>query len=233
MSPTYTHILIACEADYVPKPTQIAQFFAVLVSIGSAPLEASYAVGRFRGEFRRGRKPITGEEISVPRRSLLRLAGAAEITTALVGTDDYDVTTGGKGTANRRPFPLFTVENSNQGSKRTPYVGEYVYSVRCCVRAQAVSMSDWHEEIAPAPENVLPFGSPCSAENGKRFVHNPYTSEILQMSGAGCSRFWIEFECGKRLLPQIDNGLEVLATPIVDAARQVFHVDFVQGCRWG
>lgn len=53
MSLTYTHTLIAFESDYVPKPTQVAEFFAALVSIGSAPLDPTYSVGRFTGEFRR------------------------------------------------------------------------------------------------------------------------------------------------------------------------------------
>lgn len=233
MSLTYTHTLIAAEAHFVPQEVQIAEFFAALGRVGGAPLEPSFAVGRFTGEFRRGMDPMTGEQISVPRRSLTRLRAPSEIATALEEADDYNVAMEGKGPPSRPPFPLFTVENSDQDSRVTPYTGEYGYSVRCCVRAQVVSMSDWHEEIAPKPENVAPFDSPCRGENGKRFFHDPYTSEVIELSGAGCSRFWIEFECGKWLVPKIDNNLEVLAIPIVEAARELFRVDFVQGCRWG
>ncbi|HKT49978.1 MAG TPA: hypothetical protein VJV96_06755 [Candidatus Angelobacter sp.] len=235
MSLTYTHTLIAVEPDYVPKPVQIAEFFAALVTIGRAPLEPMFAVGQFTGEFRRGMNPMTGEQISVPRRSLRRLTAAAEITTTLEGADDYNVIIEGKGPAIRPPFPLFTVRNSNEGSTLTPYTGEYDYSVRCSVRARGVSMSDWHEEIAPGPENLAPFDSPCRGETGKRFFHNPYTNGVIELSGAGCSRFWIEFECGKWLLPKVTpgNSLEHLAMPIVDAARELFRVNFVEGCRWG
>lgn len=233
MSLTYTHTLIAAEAHYVPQEVQIAEFFAALERVGGAPLEPSFAVGRFTGEFRRGTDPMTGKQISVPRRSLTRLNGATEIMTALAGADDYNVSMESKGPASRPPFPLFTVENSNQGSTVTSYVGEYAFSVRCCVRAQAVSMSDWHEEIAPAPENVAPFDSPCRGENAKRLFHDPLTSEVVELAVAGCSRFWIEFECGKSLLPKIYKTIELLAMPIVDAALEVFGVDFVQGCRWG
>lgn len=178
--------------------------------------------------------PLTGEQISVPRRSLTKLKEAAEIAKTLEGTDDYNVTMEGKGPASRPPFPLFMEKTSDQGSTVTPYTGEYAYSVRCCVRVQAVSMSDWHEEIAPAPDNVAPFDSPCLDDNGKRFFHHPIIGEVTELSGAGCSQFWIEFESGKWLLPKIDdNSLEFLAVPIVDAAREIFRMDFVQGCRWG
>lgn len=233
MSLTYTHTLIAAVPDYVPQPTQVAEFIAALESIGSAPLEPGYAVGRLTGEFRTGMNPLTGEQISVPRRSLTKLKELAEIAKILEGNDDYNVTMEGKGLASRPPFPLCRVENSQQCNTVTPYTGEYGYSARCCVRAHAVSMSDWHEEIAPAPENVAPFDSPCPSESRKRFFHNPYTSEVIELSGAGCSRFWIEFECGKWLLPKIDNSLELLAMPILNTARELFRADFVQGCRWG
>ena len=193
MSLPYTHTLIASESDYVPKPTQVAESFAALVSIGSAPLEPTYAVGRFTGEFRAGMNPLTDEQISVPRRSLTKLKEAAEITTALEGADDYNVTMEGKGPASRPPFPLFMVETSDQGSTVTAHVGEYGFLVRCCVRAHPVSMSDWHEEIAPAPETVAPFSSPCRGENAKRFFHNPYTSEVVEIAGAACSPIWVEF----------------------------------------
>lgn len=233
MSVTYTHTLIAAQPDYSPEPQQITEFFNALVRIGSAPLEPRYALGRFTGELRTGRDPRTGEPISIPLRRLVRLETAAEIETSLRGADDYNVAIHGKGPPSNPPFPVFTVGNSQGSTEAAPYLGEYDYLVGCCARPQPVSMSDWHAEIAPAPGDVSPFESPCRAQDGKRVFHNPYTAELVEAPDAACSRFWIEFECGKLLLPKIEDSFELLASPIVDAARELFRVPFVQGCHWG
>lgn len=149
------------------------------------------------------------------------------------GAGDYNVIMAGKGPASNPPFQVYTVQNSDEGPKASLYTGPYEYSVQCCLRAEAVSMSDWHNEIMPSPQEAPPFDSPCRSMDRKGFFHNPYTGALLEVSGAGCARFWIEFECGSWLLPKIGSGLDLLASPIVDAARGRFGVGFVQGCRWG
>jgi hypothetical protein len=233
MSVTYTQTLIAANAEYIPEPQRVAEFLSDLAKLGSAPLEPGYAVGKLTGEIRMGTDPMTGEPISVARRAFKEIESAAQITSALHGAHDYTLVMAGKGPASNPPFQVFTVENSDEGAKASLYVGDYEYTVQCCLRGEPVSMSDWHEEIMPSREHVAPFDSPCRSFDGKALFHNPYTGAILEVPGAGGARFWIEFECGKWLLPKIDAGLDLLALPIVDAAVARFGMKFFQGCRWG
>jgi hypothetical protein len=65
------------------------------------------------------------------------------------------------------------------------------------------------------------------------YFHNPHTMEIIKVPQAGCSRFWIQFELGKFLCPAVNNSLELLNPAIVKEAKNVFGIEFVQGCYWG
>jgi hypothetical protein len=58
--------------------------------------------------------------------------------------------------------------------------------------------------------------------------------EVIEVAGAGCARFWVEFELGKSLFPPFDRGdLEFLDPGIVAGAERLFGVGFAQGCHWG
>ena len=63
--------------------------------------------------------------------------------------------------------------------------------------------------------------------------HNPTTLEAIEVPGAGCARFWIDFEFGNELFPEVGANLDLLNPTIIDVAIEVFGTRFVQGCQWG
>lgn len=81
------------------------------------------------------------------------------------------------------------------------------------------------------PPDVTAFGQLCPSKNPSvGFVRNPRAGAIMEVPKAGCARFWIAFEFGKFLTPQMRDTLDLLAPCIVKSAQEYFGVSFVQGC---
>lgn len=230
MSIYYTQTLISQDGNFVPQPEQVFAFFHALKAYGSAPQQASFRVGTISGN-RTGINPLTGETLSVPRWSFVSLADGDQSNDKLQGIDDYNAGMTGEGPPKNPPFDLYTVDEKGDYSGK--FVGRYDFQVECCVRSKAVSMSDCHEEIAPPRQGLAPFGEPCVSTQETGFFHHPCTGSTIEVPGAACARFWIGFQCGKLVLPKIENDLNVLDPAIVRAAEKVFEIDFVQGCHWG
>jgi hypothetical protein len=110
-------------------------------------------------------------------------------------------------------------------------VGTYDFLVHCCLRAQVVSTSDWHDEVL-VKQKVEFFGRPCNPKDRLGIFHNPNTLEVIEVPKAGCARFWIEFEFGNMLFPTIEGRLDLIEPRIVDAAKKNFAIEWVQGCHW-
>jgi hypothetical protein len=217
MSLQYTHLLIPECVDFVPPPAHVAAFFEGLVTLNSVPLTAAITISKFSGKFRTGSDCLTGDTISIPVRDFTSLENTSGIAERLVGLDDYDVLFSGQGPAKLPPFTLYTVTESEE----SVFEENYSYDVNCCLRAEVMSTCE-----------EPPFGSPCPS--GKRdgiFLH-PTTGEAMNVPGAACARFWIEFQFGKWLFPRVGESLNVLEPSILANAIGCFGTEFAQGCIW-
>jgi hypothetical protein len=216
--PEYTHTLIPDRADFVPDPKQVGTFLSSLVSIGAAPLQSTLSISKLSGEVRTFKNPFTGETESFAMRKADKLKDVAAMPGALKALDDYNVTLDGKGPPK---LPAFTFD----------FQGTYDFLIHCCLRAEVVSTSDWHDEV-PIDRKVEFFGRPCSSKDCLGIYHNPNTLKVIEVPRAGCARFWIEFEYGKMLFPPIEDRLDLIERKIVDIAEKDFGIQFVQGCHW-
>jgi hypothetical protein len=92
-------------------------------------------------------------------------------------------------------------------------------------------MSAWDFTI-PTNKTIPAFGSRCEAEPDAGIFSNPWTGSAIEVAGAGCARFWIEFEFGKFVLPRIEDRLDLLSPAVVNLAEDCFKSGFIQGCRF-
>ena len=217
MPETYCHTLIPERIDFVPQPQQVARFLDDLVKLGAAPLEASLRVGK-PGGFLTGINPVTREAYTIPRRLYTPVGAVADVPAALSGLEDYDLRFSGKGPP-RIPSLRFDIESI------------YAFDVLCCLRPEVVSTSDWHDS-ATIVRGAPSFGQPDRSHNRLGIFHHPSTNEIIKVPNAGCALFWIEFEFGKWLLPQIVDSLDLLEPSIVKTTEGCFGATFAQGCHW-
>jgi hypothetical protein len=67
---------------------------------------------------------------------------------------------------------------------------------------------------------------------GEGIFPNPWTGEAIEVADAGCARFWIEFEFGKFIYPEVSGSFDVMSPAIVQDIEQCFGTKFVQGCRF-
>jgi hypothetical protein len=216
--PVYTHTLIPDKVDFAPEPEQVRAFLDGLMKLGAAPSKATIMVAKLSGESRSFVNPFTGKSESFASRKGTKVKDSSGIPKALVGLSDFDVTITGKSPTKVAPFEF-------------DFKGTYDFIVRCCLRPEVVSTSDWHDEV-PIKQKVAFFGKPCSEKDRKGIFIHPDTLKIIEVPKAGCARFWIEFEFGKMLFPKINKSLDLIEPAIVEVAKQQFGVNFIQGCRW-
>jgi hypothetical protein len=86
--------------------------------------------------------------------------------------------------------------------------------------------------VGPNVRNVPMFGSECESETATGIFPNPWTGEVIEVANAGCARFWIEFEFGKFIYPDVSEGLEVFSQAIVSETEKCFQTRLAQGCRF-
>jgi hypothetical protein len=240
MPETYCHTLIPERIDLAPQPGQVAAFLAALASQGAAPVEGKLRLGKLDG-FRTAVNPITQETISFPRRRYAVVEGVTDVTAALQGLDDYSLQFTGKGPPNIPPLTLWLQDQYPRNTEvklpvevndcaSVEFKGNYDFIIHCCLRGEVVSTSDQHNSVI---DPQLPgFGQPDKSHNRLGNFSHPCTKKVIHIPNAGCTRFWIEFEFGKWLLPKIDDSLDLLEPSIVAAARECFGFNFVQGCHW-
>jgi hypothetical protein len=217
--PEYSHTLIPDRVDFAPKPEQVRAFLDSLVSLGAAPLKPNVAVAKLSGEGRSVVNPFTGKTEKFPMWKIVKVTDNASIPKTLRGLDDYSVRLSGKGPPKLPPFE-FELKI------------KYDFLVHCSLRAEVVSTSDCHDEFA-FKRKVAFFGQPCSAKDRLGVFHNPKTGKVIEVPKAGCARFWVEFEFGKMLFPDIENRLDIIEPSILEVAEKEFGITFVQGCHWG
>lgn len=130
---------------------------------------------------------------------------------------DYDVQIVGQGPPRVPPLPVV-------------FDKCYHLAITCSVRSQLVSTSDVYAGITP--QGVVKFDEDCGVDDHIGFFVNPHTFQLIQVPHAGCSRFWIKFELGKFLFPEILNdNLAILNPQVARLASDHFRIPFVQGCQ--
>ncbi len=112
------------------------------------------------------------------------------------------------------------------------YEENYICTVRCELRPEAVSTSAWDVEAGPNTRNVPTFGALCKSPAEKGIFPNPWTGDVIEVADAGCARFWIELEFGKFIYPKVTDNLEIMSPAVVLGAEKCFRTKFAQGCRF-
>lgn len=190
MSLSYAHLLIAESLDFVPKPEQVIAFLQRLAEIGSAPLDATFKVGKPSDKPRVGMNPRTGQKISIPRRASLSAESVLDVLRDISGLNDCDVIFAGKGPVSLQPFGLYVVVDSKESECKEPFY----YEVACHLRSEPVTTS------------VPDFGRPCQAEMRPGVFQLPNSDSTATVPNAGNVRFWIEFRFGKWPYPRLAEG---------------------------
>ncbi len=226
----YVHTLIAAKSAYVPKPSQVAEFFDGLVKcsdfhiISEKRFQPGLRVMKPSGRFRQFVSPLTGETKSFSISDIVKLEKITDIPAAIEGLEDCSVLLSGAWKVEKQPLAFLTTAGA-------PFGGDPVCEVSCHLRTGLVSTSCCDAEVSHC-QNLPSFGAPCNSEDEVGIFSHPWTGAIIQVPNAGCARFWIEFEFGKFLLPKMADDLNILSPSIVAKAEECFQTRFVQGCRF-
>lgn len=217
MAEQYWHTLIATDHQFVPNGLQVQEFLQEMVNIGVVPEPITLLGMSPTGKTRT--MTVGGDTFVHDIRARFEIKGLSNVAESIADRREFDVAIRGTGKPLLRPLPI-------------TFDGEYTTIVTCRVSDKLRSTSDPHWDFGQTPKAV-PYGKPCPDESACGHFVNPHTGEEFEITNAGCSRFWIEFELGKFLFPAIQNGnLELLESAIVDHAMRMFLVSFAQGCRW-
>lgn len=228
----YIHTLISVDSEFVPNPVQVANFLEALVSqykfswfSDAQQVRSDLIVAKPSNRLRWMTNSMTGEKIPIPVWDRLNVQTFEDIPALIEGSDHYAVRQSGQWVGTGWPMVLLKTD-------RVPYEGNCICTINCELRPGRVSTSAWDVEAGPNRRNIPAFGSECGSGAGKGIFPNPWTKEVIEVDDAGCARFWIEFEFGKFLYPEITNSLEILHPVIVSGAEQCFRTKFAQGCRF-
>src|SRR5262245_36439396 len=208
----YIHLLISAVPNFVPSSEKLAGFLTNLDQLGVLPKPSTITlktIAKMKPIVRRGINPSTGEEVEfsgksrrvTKQQSLSRLTDIAPTARSFL---DYDIEIVGQGP----PALPSIVINFDEA---------YHMAIVCGVRSHIVSTSDIYAGITPPC--VVQFDEDCSENDRVGYFVNPHSLGLIQVPRAGCAKFWVRFEFGKFLFPEISNdNLEILRPEIVQAA---------------
>lgn len=220
MSELYIHTLIAKDNAFVPSAKQVHTFLGAVLELGVVPGEPSLVLRTRSGKTREYPNPFSGGTISVELKNQKKLKDLAEFDKRAAALSDYEIEVSGEGKPKLPPVPIQFNE-------------PYFVGVTCLVSSKIRSTSDYHDE-SDQGKNAVSYGEVCERAVSRGIYSNPHDLDVIEVAGAGCARFWVQFELGKFLFPQIvDGNLELLDPAIVRAAKAAFGMRFVQGCYWG
>jgi hypothetical protein len=224
----YAHLLLSADPDFVPDPAQVTAFFNLILNsfgfrlVVKPPFEPGIVVLKASDKVRKGTDPMTGEVITIPMRDRLVLRDSAEILSSIQYAE-WTVGASGKWVLGRTPIEL-------RASDGRPFESECSCLVSCNQRPNPVCTGDWWGEFhGGMPEFI--FGDPNSPIQATGVFTQPWTGERVEVSDAGSARFWIEFEFGKWLLPEMADSFDVLRPALVSAVQDCFGARFVQAGR--
>jgi hypothetical protein len=226
----YAHLLIAADPEFAAKPGQIVGF-----------LELVKDVFRFRfvkskedwlpglqamtsaEDVRTMRNPYTGEKQTYTVPKWFELEDTGELPALVESEPKYGVTMSGKWTPSDVPIQMLGADGRTINEELACFVS-------CSQRAQPVCTGDWWGE-AHCGDCEFDFDNPESTVQSVGVYTHPWSGERVEVPGAGNSRFWIELEFGKFIIPKMDGGFDLLRHEFVDAAEKCFGVRFIQAGR--
>ena len=216
----YSQTLIAQPQALVPSAKQVEVFLSAMVAKGVVPEPPTLLLRTPSDRTREIWNPFTKAMQVMKLKDRKELDGIAQIANAIGVLTDYEIEVAGTGRPTTPPIPIEFDE-------------PYYLAVTCFVSSALCSTSDWHDDLRGEP--TVPFyGEPCDKEEPMGFFSDPHSGRGINIAGAGCARFWIQFELGKFLFPQLKNDdLSILHPTVVKEARRTFGIPFVQGCSWG
>jgi len=217
----YSQLLIAKPKDFVPSASQIEDFLSAMQRERVVPGKPAIAFRTLTGKTREYPiiDPLTEKNLIVELSDHRELKALSEIPEAAKGFYDYDVEIAGIGRPKLPPLPI-------------DFEDKYFVTITCFVFSQYRSTSDWHDY--EKVKDVTPYRKLCLESPPQGIFTNPYNMETIRVPEAGYARFWLQFELGKFLVPEIyDNDLNILNPRILAIAEQIFNISFVQGCYWG
>jgi len=229
----YILTLIAADVGFIPHPSQVEAFFAMLTKshhfriIADQSCQQGLRITKPSGRFRSPTNLFTGDTlpISIPVLDHVKIDRIVDIARAVEGLRNYNLLASGEWTAEKRPLVLLTTD-------KVPYADSYLCQASCHVRPELVSTSCWNKFLSPNGPSVPPFGEACKDESRVGIFSHPWTGNLIQVPDAGCSRFWIEFEFGKFLLPKMSDSLDVLQPTMIAEIEQCFGTRLTQGWRF-
>lgn len=229
----YIHLLIPDDAKFTPSAGRVAEFFEQVITkktfevVTVPPWQPGLTIGRPTGRNRKVKNAYTGEmmELKVPEMERPQLQNPSEIANVVERLTHYSVRLSGQWSALSSPIQLFMPDGAL-------FDKPCVCTVGCEQRSEPVTMSDlWNEEERTA-RGILRFGEACAKLGGPGYFMHVRDGSTIEVSGAGCARFWIEFEFGKFLFPRMGSGLDLLDQSFLAMAEQTFGINFNQGCRY-
>ena len=170
------------------------------------------------GRLRSFISPLAGQEEFFPDSDHIPVENPSDIPRVIESLPHYSVLASGEWTAGNRPLTLLTPQ-------RAAFDGKLLCEMSCHLRPEPVSTSCWNEEIF-AGQTVPVFGEPCELKVPSGLFSHPWTGQMIQVPNAGCARFWIEFEFGKFLVPQMADSLELLNPSIPQKTEECFQTRF-------
>jgi hypothetical protein len=224
----YCHLLIPTDSHFVPSPDQVSEYLQGIINsgvVGDSPTIRFVAYKRVTPKITEFRNPFTGEPVIIrglPRKPEENLVvnSVREFPPMAIDCHDYSIDVYNHTIPKLPPLVIDFGE-------------EYHLSVSCQRRSQLVSTSDLHSETTSTRQAVR-FDDDCDESNHMGLYTHPQTLELLEVPGAGCALFWIQFQLGKSLFPKIEDGnLQILNPRLVDLAKNCFGTQFTQGCVWG
>ncbi len=220
MAEQYSQTLISRDQAFVPSVANVRVFFSSIVDLGVVPSKPSIVLRIPSGKTREYPNPFSGGKIVIELKDQKKLKNLGQFEKAAAELPDYKIEISGEGKPKLPPLAI--------DFKKPYFVG-----ITCFVSSSLRSTSDYHDESG-VKKKVVPYGKPCTRTPKVGVFSNPHNLEIIEVPNAGSARFWIQFELGKFLFPEITTGnLELLNPKIVEAAEKTFGFRFVQGCYWG
>jgi hypothetical protein len=220
MSEQYRHTLISLDKSDVPQPAAVRAFLSEMIDKRVVPGSPEVLLRTWTGKMREYPNPFIGGIVKIEQLDRKPLANLDEFERATAKLPDYQIAVYGEG---RPKLPPLQMKSK----------GPYFVAVTCYICSKLRSTSDSHEETLTGRRAAF-YGDPFKSSDMTGFFCDPESGEIIEVPEAGAARFWIEFELGKFLFPNIvDGNLDLLNAEIVADAERHFGVEFVQGCSWG
>ncbi len=223
----YAHLLISSDPNFVPEPAQIEAFFNLILLSFSfeitvvPPFQPGLIVRTPSATPRIARNPLTGETRSFPSSDRTKLEKPSEIPQAIEKSPHVTISASGRWPSYKSPILLITTDEA-------PFKDDYLCAARCNLRPDTVCTSD---KWVDSGEGEIRFDDPNGPKDTVGIFTNPWTGKHIEVPGGGFARFWVEFEFGKWLFPDLTAGFNLLHPDLVAATERCFGLPLIQAGR--